>query len=389
MKRRKKIYLGLGIIAILAVGALVFTNQGTEVETVRVKQGSITRKVVDTGYVQPVTESSLYATQNARVVRVLVETGQSVKKGQTLAILENRDLAIQINEVRTRLAQAEANASSIRAAMERIHLELENAQENLSRVKELYMAGAATKAKFEAAQLKGETYQQSLKEQQSQLDSILAQVSGLRENLEQLTSKEKQLTIRSPIGGIILNLPIEEHQVLAPGILLATVADPNKLEVKTDILSDDLREVKVGQKVTITSPVLGERKLVGKVKEIYPRAVEKQSSLGVIQRRVPVIISLNDPANLKPGYEVKVAIETLIRSNVLLVPHEAARTLEDGRKEVMAVVDGRIKRRLVETGISDNENIEIISGLQLEDEIIKDGSLDLKDKAKVKPVRVD
>ncbi|MHB8986631.1 MAG: efflux RND transporter periplasmic adaptor subunit [Eubacteriales bacterium] len=135
---------------------------------------------------------------------------------------------------------------------------------------------------------------------------------------------------------------------------------------------------------TATAPVLDQNTLSGVVKKIYPRAEEKQSALGIIQRRVPVIISLKESAGLKPGFEVRVAIETATRENVLTVPREAVRTTKDGQKEVMAVAGGRVRHRIVSTGISYGNNIEITGGLEEGDQIARDGSLDLAEKTRVK-----
>ena len=132
--------------------------------------------------------------------------------------------------------------------------------------------------------------------------------------------------------------------------------------------------------------MLGAKELYGEIREICPLAEEKQSALGVTQRRVPVIIKLADPANLKPGYEVKVAIETSTRQDVLVIPREAVRTLKDGGKEVKVVTDNRVKHRPVQTGIGDRENLEITEGLTADEVIIRDGNLDLKENTRVKPV---
>ncbi|GAB6273773.1 MAG: efflux RND transporter periplasmic adaptor subunit [Peptococcaceae bacterium] len=420
MKKKKKIYLGAGILALLAmvvIGAVLF-NDGKEVETVQVQQGGIVRTVVDNGYVQPATSYDLQTTQGARIDRVLAETGQPVKQGQTLMLLENLDLALQINEVRSQLSQANTTADGTRAAVERAQIELKDARErtkgekfdlaielkeakeNFDRAQELFQAGAITQVEYDKAKMRMEICQQkfneqnyrveicrqSLNEQNYHLENVLAQIAGLNHSLAQLTAKERQLSVKSPVNGLVLSLPVKREQVLSPGALLVSIGVPDHLEVKADILSDDLAEIKVGQKATIAAPFLGQRVLEGKVKQTYPRAEEKQSALGVIQRRVPVIIALSDQANLKPGFEVKVAIETLIRQNVLVLPREAVCTTEDGQKEVLAVINGRILRRIVRTGISDHENIEITSGLTAGKTVVRDGSLDLKEKEKVKAV---
>lgn len=384
MKRKKIFYVVLAVLAALALAAWSYASGGKEVETVQARQDSIIRSVADTGYVQAATNYDIHATQSARVVEVPVEIGQAVERGQTLAVLENLDLVLQISDVNSQISQSAAAAAGARAALERLQLELKDAQDNLARSETLFQAGAISRADFDQARLRVDTARQSISEQNSVLESALALGAGLNRSLQQLSAKEGQLVIKSPVNGIVLTLPVKQEQVVSPGALLVNVAESGQLEVKADILSDDLADVKIGQRVIITAPILGRQTLVGEVKKIYPQAEEKTSALGVIQRRVPVIISLPDPASLKPGYEVRVSIETLTRQNVLVLPREAVRTRADGQKEVMVVINKRIQRQLVKTGISDQENIEITGGLTADELVVLDGSLSLSEKTRVK-----
>ncbi|TEB04066.1 putative efflux system component YknX [Pelotomaculum schinkii] len=387
MKRKRRIYVWGGIaLAVLTVAAQLLMRGGQEVAAVKVQTGSVNRTVTDSGYVQPASDFNIHATQTARVTQVVAEAGQPVKQGETLVVLENLDLSLQISDTQSQIAQAGSTAAGARAAVERLNLELKDASDNLDRVQELFKGGAVSRADYDKAVLLVETCRQNLNEQSSKLDSALAQEAGLRQTLSQLSAKEGQLVVKSPTDGMVLNLPVKQEEVVSSGALLAVLAAAGQLEVKADILSDDLGEVRVGQKVSITAPVLGGKKLAGEVKKIYPSAEEKESALGVIQRRVPVIITLPDPDVLKPGYEVRVAIETLTREDVLVLPREAVRTTGDGHKEVMVVTQGQVQRRTVQTGLSDQENIEITGGLESGEMIVRDGGLDLKEKAKVKPV---
>jgi HlyD family secretion protein len=268
--------------------------------------------------------------------------------------------------------------------MERTRLELEAAEKDLERVQQLSEAGAATPVEVEKAQLQVDAYRQTLQEQTAQIDAIRAQAAGFEKTLQQLDNKAQQLIIKSPIDGIVLNLPVEIEQAAYPGSLLVSVGISDQLEVRAELLSDDMSAVKVGQKVLITAPVLGDKALTGEIKQIYPQAEEKQSALGVIQRRVPVIITLPQPDLLKPGYEVKAAIETLRQDNVLLLNREAVRTLANNQKEVMVVADGRIQHRIIETGINDRTQVVVTSGLAAGEPVVKDGSLVFKEGAKVR-----
>ena len=314
---------------------------------------------------------------------MLVETGQAVIAGQVLVTLENLDLSVQISDMRSQLSQAQTAAQSARAALERTRLELVDAGDNLKRMEELYGAGAVSRAEYEKAVLQVETCRQILKEQSARLDSALAQEAGSRESLGRLEAKEGQLVVKSPADGTVLDLPVKREEVVGPMTLVATVAAAGQLEVKADILSDDLGEVKIGQKAVISAPVLGQDTLTGEVKKIYPRAEEKQSALGVIQRRVPVIITLPDPGPLKPGYEVRVAIETRTRDGVLVLPREAVRTTGDGQREVSVVVKDRVEHRPVQTGLSDQVMIEITGGLEEGDVVVRDGGLELKERQRL------
>lgn len=385
MKLWKRVLLGAVIVGALgAAAAGVVLGGVSEVAMVTAGSGNLVQTVKETGNVQPVQDYDVYTAQGGRVVSLEVEIGQSVEQGQTLLVLENLDLAMQADEVRSRLNQAVAAVAGLEAAVERTELQLADARGNLERMEHLLEAAAVTQVEYEQARLHVEAYERSLKEQQAHLDSTRAQVDGLSHSLQQLGAKQQQLLVTSPAAGTVLRMPVQRNQTLPPGSLVATVAPTDRLEVKADVFGDDLGRVAVGQKVTITAPVLGSEVLSGRVEKIYPRAEEKLSPLGITQRRVPVIISLEDPGNLKPGFEVTVQIETLRRENVLTVPRQAVRTLADGTGQVMLVVDGRVRHQVVETGISDGENVEITHDLEAGDLLVRNGGLDLAEGTRVR-----
>ncbi|MFA5384735.1 MAG: efflux RND transporter periplasmic adaptor subunit [Eubacteriales bacterium] len=383
MNRKKIIYAGIAVL--IAAGIICGWLFGSvkKVDTVQAVKGNLIKEITETGYVQPVDSNDLYSAQNSTVKQLPVEAGEKVKKGQILVVLENLDLTIQIRDTRSLLSQTLLGAEGSKAALDKASAELKDAKENYARIQNLYETGAASRVEYDKAALQVQIDEKNVQEASTLLEAGLAQAEGLKQSLAALSAKEEQLTVKSPLDGIVLAVPVKLRQVVSSGVLLATVADSEQLEVKADILSDDLGQVAAGQKVTITAPVLN-RQLTGAVKKIYPQAEEKVSALGVIQRRAPVLVTVRDPANLKPGYEVKVAIEILSRTDVLVMPRESVITRGDGQKEVAVVNKGRISYQLIETGINDQENIEVAGGLKEGDVIVRDGSLGLKEKTKVK-----
>jgi len=229
VKKRKKIFLWVGIVLILTLVTVAkILTGGTAAETVQAQTGDIIRYVEDTGYIQPATNYDLHAVQNARIIQVPVATGQQVKAGQTLVVLESLDLAIQIEDTRSQLSQTAATIPAAQAAVQRIELELQKAGENLERLRSLHEAGAIPTVEYEEAELTVKTMEQSLQEQTSLLESARAQEAGMNRSLLNLNRKEQQLTLQSPVDGIVLSLPAKQELVVNPGALLASVAVQDK-----------------------------------------------------------------------------------------------------------------------------------------------------------------
>lgn len=242
------------------------------------------------------------------------------------------------------------------ALVESTRLLLSDAKRSAVRRKQLYEAGAISLSELEDAALTLERLEKEYKRHKSAEDSAAALESGLRRTARELQTKGSELVVKSPIRGILLELPAEKDGVLQPGDLVVTVAPTAKIEVVSDILSDTMGEVAVGQKARVTAPVLGSQVLEGRVAKIYPQAFEKLSALGVVQRRVRVKINLPFDQRLKPGFEVRIAIEMERHDGALLLPIEAVRTTEKGDLVVLRVVQGRIRKTLVRTGLADRRS---------------------------------
>lgn len=381
---RKKILWGL-LGVILAAGVYyLYSSAGTEVEIVEVIRGDIELAVVDTGYVQASSQADIYAAQGGRVTSLPVSVGQNVAKGQVIAVLDNKDLTMGSAQLQVQLSQANAAVSAAEAALTQSNLDLVQTQAQHDRSRELFKAGAISQVEYDNVQALLEKTQAGIAAQEQSLKSAREQVANYQSLLSTSRQKESELQIKSPISGIVMQLPVRQGDVVMYGSQLAKVAPPGALEIKVDILSDDLGQVKVGNKAEITAPVLGGEVLKGEVVQIYPQAEEKQSALGVVQRRVPAIIKLDDIGNLKPGYETRVNIITGGKENILLIPRESVITSPDGSKQVMVIVNNRAVVRQVSTGLYDTRSVEITEGLEAGDQIVRDGSGSLKANAKVK-----
>lgn len=386
MKLKKPWVIGIFVVAVIVIAAALMSS-GQQVEVTQANKGIFTQVIEETGYVQVIEEQQIQATQTALVSQVLLDAGDRVEKGQLVMILTNSALEAELASVRSQLAQVKSQLSQAELELLARRAELNQAQDDLDRKKALLDAGALAEADYQTAQLQFSKIRNSVAQQESSVAGLAQQVGDHQIMLDALLSQSAEWEVRSSVAGVLLDRPVKKGQVVATGTLLAQIGADEGMEIKTDLLSDEIGQVQVGQKVTITAPVLGEQSLSGQVGKIYPQAYEKVSALGVIQRRVPVVISLPQTANLRPGYEVRVAIETVHKEDVTLLPREAIRLNSNGDYQVMAVVDNRMVITPVIVGDKNQLWVEIIEGIEPGQIVIRDGSQEVKEGSRVKPVQ--
>lgn len=416
MNKKKLLWAGLGATLFIILGIYWYMGSGTVVETVKADIGDVELVLEETGYTESVSDYTIDSPKTARVLAVNVRVGQEVGADSDLIVLQNLEadnliipvkseitgirtqiLSIQeqLNPVNVQIASSLSELTAEKNTIDGLKVQVQQAQESYDRTAQLYEAGAVSKADFDTAgynvkllenQLKThedniaglESTVSSLDQQKSQIESDVGTMNeelGLREaDLNDLSS---DLIVTSLNGGRILELPAKVGQVVAPGTPLAKIGGPTMLQIRADILSDDMAGVKEGQKVAITAPVLSGKVISGAIRQIYPSAFEKTSALGVIQRRVSIIIGIEETANLKPGYEVTVGIETDKKSGVLRLPRASVRSTADGGYETMRIVDGKIVISPVKIGLKNQDWVEIVSGIQKGDIIVKDASQSL------------
>lgn len=378
----------IGLVLVIIAAAGIWAASSQSVEVIEVKKGDLVQQVEETGYVQTVKEWDVEASESGRIVKIDVTSGDLVDKGQRLMTLENPDLDAALNSWRIEQASVQAELKEALVALDKLQAGLVQAERELSRVQALYEQGAAAQTEYDRARENVENIKKDIEAGQTRIEGLRNQLAGLAETGRQLQERQGMLVVTSPIRGTVLDLPVEEGQVVAAGTKTAEIGSLENLEVRVEILSDDVGAVKVGQKAIVSAPVLGDRTVEGRVKKIYPRAYERTSSLGVVQRRVPVIVALSRPDVLRPGYEVLVSIQTLVKPGVLLLPRESVKAADNGEYQVMVVANGRIEYRTIKVGLKNPDYFEVVSGLKEGDLVVKDASQELAEGKRVKPVQV-
>lgn len=373
--------IGGAVVLALILAGLIYYFSLPQVEAVKAEKGAISQIVEETGYVRAGEFYDIQAPITGRVLAINAANSQEMAAGQIILTLQNLDLDAQLAKVNQEIAAAEANIRNGRNDLDSARMELTEAQKTVQRNGSLKESGAISQSDFDAANTAAQKLSNSVASLEASLAGYESSLKALQDQQTSLSQQEKQLVIASPINATVLSLPVKRGQLVQAGTVLATVGTPGRLEVTSDILCDDIPAIQPGQKAIVS---FAGQELPARVKEIYPQAFEKMSALGVSQRLVPVVATLDDNGPLKPGYEVQMAIETARNDQAMLLPREAIISGTGGTDTVRLVSSGRIRIVPVKTGIKNQQQIEILDGVKEGDLVIRDGSSHLTDGAGVR-----
>ncbi|QOX63610.1 efflux RND transporter periplasmic adaptor subunit [Anoxybacterium hadale] len=353
MSKKKKRRIIVGTIAILVIAAIVIVPKlmGGEPPALMVTTGSaekmdLQQAVSIKGTIQGSEKADVATSLNSEILSILVEEGDIVHKDQVLAVLDSKDLEDDYQKAQTALNQSKFNYEA---------------------AKSLYEEGAISKEDFVKAE---NTYKS---------DQITVNSYNISD----------KVNIKSPIAGTVTRVNVNigryanDTENKEP---MFVVEDLQNLEMNVRISEFDISKIKVGQKVEITSEVLGNQAVDGVVSRISPTGeLKDQSSKEMV---IPVEIDVNKGnTNLIAGVTAKATIEIETRSNVLTVPIDAL--LEDpntGDNYVMVLDGTKLKKIAVELGLEGDFNVEIASGeLSEGDKVVLNPTFDMTDGMDVTP----
>ena len=360
--KTKKIWLGIGAVAIIAVAIWLLSGGKKEeevtFETTKVEKKNIHTSITATGTIEPVTSVTVGTQVSGIVAKLYVDYNSVVKKGQIIAELDKTNLTSELNRAKADLSSAQST------------LNYETA--NFNRYQTLYDKGLVSANDYENARLTYEKARQT--------------VSSNRENVQKAQTNLGYATITSPIDGIVLSKSVEEGQTVAASFNtpeLFTIAQAlTDMRVIADIDEADIGGVKEGQRVSFTVDAFPEDHFEGQVTQVRQQPTTESN---VVTYEV-VISARNDALKLKPGLTANVTIFTLELNNALAVASKALRfmpseaLLKEGQKiedveakqKVWTLEGNTFKAHAVETGTTNGILTEIKSGIGEGTEVLAD-----------------
>ena len=374
MKKRFFILLGL---AVAAGAAYYFFSSNSKQETTylteSVTRGNVEKTVVASGSVESVNEVDVGAQVSGKITKLYVKLGQEIKKGEMIADI---DSTTQINTLNTKKAALVSYQAQLKAKKTAYDVALSS----YNRLSKLYTQKA--------------TSLDSLNSAKSTLDNAKAEMEAIEANIKQaeieVNTAETNVgytKITAPMDGTVISVPVSEGQTVnanqtTPTIV--TIADLSKMKIKPEISEGDITKVKAGQEVSFT--ILSDSQTVyhSVIDSVDPanttitdssstssstNSSSSSSTTSAIYYYANVLID-NPNRTLRIGMTTENNIKIANAKDVLLVSNMAIQKL-DGKSFVNVLNDkNQPEQREVETGVQNDFQTEIKSGLNEGEKVI-------------------
>ncbi len=358
-------------------------DDAVPVRTAVVEQSMIRSLVSTNGKIEPVNNFEAHAPVSTSVRRVYVKEGDSVKQGELLVVLDDSEARAQAARAQTQLKAAQADLGAaerggsqeemlnLEAQLVKASTDRDSAQHNLQAMKKLAQEGAASQGEVREAenalaradaQLSFLRQKQTKRYSNGELARVDAQRSEAQATYDAAQDVLSKSNVRAPFDGIVYSLPARQGGFVAAGDLLLQVADLQKVLVRAFVDEPDVGRLAPGDAIEITWDAVPGRVWRSAVTAI-PSTVKLRGS-----RNIGETTSIVDNKDLRllPNINVGVTIVVAEHDNVLVVPREAVR-MDDSKPYVLQVVGHALKRREVETSLSNLTQIEVTHGLSARD----------------------
>lgn len=377
----------LAILGLVIVAAAIVSRRDDPiaVRTAIASRGTIRSLISTNGKIEPSVNFEAHAPIATTVQRVFVKEGQFVKKGTLLVVLDAPDARAQAARAAAQIKTAQADVSAIErggtqeevltldAQMVKARTDRDSAQHNLDALRRLQEKSAASTAEVRDAEnalaradaeltlLQQKKTKRYSKPEVARVDAQRNEAQATYDAAEDVLAKSN---IRAPFDGIVYSLPAKQGAFINSGDLVLQLADLRKVVVRSFVDEPDVARLAPGNSIEVTWDALPGRVWQGAVSAV-PSTVRLRGSRNVGET---TCILDNQDLKLLPNVNVGVTIVVAEHANVLMVPREAVR-MDDSTPYVLQIVGHQLKRRNVETSISNLTQAEITKGLAANDTV--------------------
>lgn len=350
-------YFAMGILVLGAIFATLYfvkTNSKTLIEyDVQVASiQNIEKKTVVTGKVIPEDEVEIKPQISGIIEELYVEEGDLVSNGDLLA--------------KVKVVPNEQALNSAKGRLSSTLILLKNAEVEFKRNETLFKKEIISQREYDNAKLNYDQAQQNVENARTDLQIIKLGSAG--------GSSIANTNIRATVPGTVLEIPIKEgDQVIESntfnaGTTIATVADLNKMIFEGKVDEAEVAKLIIGMPLKVTLGAIEDESFDAQLKFIAPKGNEED---GTVQFKIEGDVYLNDSVFIRAGYSANASL-VLEKKDSIMAISEALLQFDKVTNEPYVEIKndaGEFERKDIEVGISDGINVEVISGIEMEDEI--------------------
>lgn len=353
-------FVKYGLIAILVLGAMwaatyfIKTNSKSAItyDTKTPFTSTIELKTVATGKVIPEEEIEIKPQISGIIDKIFKEEGDDVRNGDLIATIRVVPNEQALNQSRGRVRNAE--------------LALNNVKIEYDRNKKLFDRGVISNQDFNNLQLQYDQATQELENARADYRIILKGSAG--------GSTSANTNIRATVNGTILEIPVEVgDQVIQSnnfndGTTIATIADLGKMIFEGQVDEGEVGKLSVGMPLEISLGALEDQNFDAILKFIAPKGVEEA---GAVKFKIEGDVAVSDTVLIRAGYSANASLTLEKKDSIMVIPEALLQFDRETDKPYVEVATGeqQFERRDIEIGISDGVNVEIISGLEMDDQV--------------------
>lgn len=348
-----------GLVAIVFIGTFVFLwikaqPQPKVYDEFTPTVADLRKTTVLTGKIEPRNEVNIKPQISGIITELMKEAGQTVQAGEVIAKVKVIPDMGQLSSAQSRLRLAEIN--------------LKQARTDYEREKVLFDKGLVSADEYDKIH---QAYNQAREERSAAQDNL----EVVRDGVSSSNANASSTLVRSTVTGVILDIPVKVgnsvilSNTFNDGTTIATVANMNDLIFRGNVDETEVGQVNVGMPMTITVGALQDLKFNARLEYISPKAVEAN---GANQFEIKAAVQVPEKTGVRSGYSANAQIVLAEALHVLTVPESAIHF--EGNNTYVYLVQGKGKnktyqRRNVKVGLSDGVNIQIKSGLTINDRV--------------------
>ena len=417
----KKLYWIIGICIALLFVVIAFKffkgEEPTEVTTEKAAKRNIIETVSANGKIQPEAELKITSDVSGEIVEMYVKEGEQVKKGTLLCRIKPDIYESALERVNASVNSTKANAKTAIAQLAQAQAQLANAEASNARNKKLFDQNVISQQEMDASKASYEAAKANVDGLMETIKASDYNVKGMEASLKEANTNLDRTFIYAPVDGTVSKLNVEKGERVVgvqglQGTEILRLANLNEMEASVEVNENDIIRIHKNDTTIIEVDAYLGKKFKGIVTEVANSANTTGISIDqvtnfvvkirILRESYADLITENNPAPFRPGMSASVEIQTMHASNIITIPIPAVTTRssdttktkevnnqeepsivvvdekekkinekkEEIKECVFVNVNGVAKMVFVKTGVQDNDYIEIISGINVGDEVI-------------------